>query len=509
MAESTARTPKRIITEADVERISQSAPDYIQEASDTVKDLYVAAEWAREERDLSPYRYFDLTINEGQETERQIHIDYQQTLNPGAVVKEAGGTLEQVRLANAHRLPYLNLDRAYGRAVILLNKEMGVATHRPRNIVDYTGTILELFGKFYTITDVHKVMLKEYRIKIPENELKKFYVENRDSITKRRAAYVLDSKDFRVATESGRLEVLNQLLIDAELKNRTAGGTDPEMSVLILKILEQARKEVKGNELKMTVDGSIDINATLHAENNVKEVMGQMSINALVVGLTAAKSGLNPSVLIAQLANSWYAKFNGFNGNVMDGEEVLLPSALIKTYDWGRMEQESTKFVQEFQHPIAEVVEEQNAEVATAGEERRMELLRRLKSSRSARAKEIARANPNVEADSFGMQDNPLKPVDAPEEPRAEFEIDYNLSSRRGGVRQKRGMRVKGAIGESISRHAAIREGKVEVSESIATPEELGATARRMIRGGCRLPKPKKKPTPSTRRDNGSDKRRK
>ena len=74
----------------------------------------------------------------------------------------------------------------------------------------------------------------------------------------------------------------------------------------------------------MTVDGRIDINATLHAETNVMAVMKQMSINALVVGLTAAKVGLNPTVLISQLASSWYAKFNGFNGNLMDGEQVQL-----------------------------------------------------------------------------------------------------------------------------------------------------------------------------------------
>lgn len=70
---------------------------------------------------------------------------------------------------------------------------------------------------------VAKVMAKEYKIKVPEEELKKFYVENRDLITRRRAEYVLQNKDFRIATETGRLEVLNQMLVEVEIKNRAAG----------------------------------------------------------------------------------------------------------------------------------------------------------------------------------------------------------------------------------------------------------------------------------------------
>ena len=73
MAEKKQPIPKRVITEADVDRIMRTAPDYITEASDEVKDLFVAAEWAKEERDLSPKRYFDLVLNEGTEEEKTIY----------------------------------------------------------------------------------------------------------------------------------------------------------------------------------------------------------------------------------------------------------------------------------------------------------------------------------------------------------------------------------------------------------------------------------------------------
>lgn len=474
MASNKKSPPKRQITEQDIDRIMQNAPDYIQESSDEIKDLYIASEWAKEERDLSSKRYYDVVLNEGTEKERDIHIDFQQVVNPGAVIKTNGGAVEDVRRANAARLAYLSLDRAYNQAVLQLNKAMGIRSRKPRNIVDYTGTIMELFGKFYTITDVAKVMAKEYRIKVLEDELKKFYVENRDLITKRRADYVLNSKDFRVATEAGRLEILNQLLVEAEIKNRSVGGSNIEYSNLIIKILEQARKEVKGNELKMTVDGRIDVNATLHAELNVTTVMKQLSINSIVIGLTAAKSGLNPSVLIAQLANSWYARFNGFNSNIMDGEEVMLPSALIKSYDWDKMERESQRFIGEFT-PISDIIDEQDGNAQNVAENRRAELLNRLKGVKSARAKEMDRANPNT-GDGVLQIREALEPEDATvAEPKREFEIDYAQNKK---YPQKKGMRIKGAIGESIARHKAAREEGEMVSKKKIKAEQRQARRR-------------------------------
>jgi len=487
MAEKKQPIPKRVITEADVDRIMRTAPDYITEASDEVKDLFVAAEWAKEERDLSPKRYFDLVLNKDTEEEKTINIDFQQTVNVGAVVKTYGGDITAVRSANAKRLQYLQLDRAYQRAVLELNKAMGVRSRKPRNIVDYTGTIMELFGKFYTVTDVSKVMAKEYKIKVPEEELKKFYVENRDLITRRRAEYVLQNKDFRIATETGRLEVLNQMLVEVEIKNRAAGGSNVDYCNLILRIIEQARKEVKGNEIKMTVDGRIDINATLHAETNVMTVMKQMSINALVVGLTAAKVGLNPTVLISQLASSWYAKFNGFNGNLMDGEQVQLPSALIKQYDWDQIERSSKEFVQEFT-PITEIIDEKEPEKQTTAETTRKNMLLRLKSMKAAKAQEDSRANPVTPDDKdMSLKENGMvlaPEPDEPEEPKGEFEIDYNLNKH---YKQKKNMRVKGAIGESIARHKAQKEeGEVNVNKA-----EAEAAARRERRKARREAKKK------------------
>lgn len=471
--------PKREITESDVERILKSAPDYIMDASEEIKDLYVICEWAKEERDTSPKRYYDVTLNEGTEEERTFTIDFQQTVNVSAYVKTYGGDLNVVRTANAKRLQYLTLDRAYQKALLALNKALGIRSRKPRSIVDYTGQIMEMFGKFYTVTDVATVMKKEYRIKVPEDELRKFYVEHRDLITKRRAEYVLYNKDFRVATETGRLEVLNQMLTEVEIKNRAAGGSNVDYCNLILRIIEQARKEVKGNELKMTIDGKIDINASLQANENVFATMRQLSINALVIGLTAAKAGLNPSVLISQLANSWYAKFNGFNNNVLENAEIALPSALIRSYDWEGLEIKSKKFIDEFT-PITEIIDEPSEEQAVSDENLKKDFMLKIKAIKTARVKEDEKANPvNPNSDEImDLKENGVILTSEPndeEEPKHEFEVDYALNK---AYKQKHNMRIKGAMRESIARHKANKEEGVENISRVEAEAKRKAEAR-------------------------------
>ena len=76
---------KKEISEEDINRIRNGFPDYISEASQDVQDLYIIAELAKEERDLSPKRYFDLVLNEGTEEEKTINIDFQQTVNVGSL----------------------------------------------------------------------------------------------------------------------------------------------------------------------------------------------------------------------------------------------------------------------------------------------------------------------------------------------------------------------------------------------------------------------------------------
>ena len=89
--------------------------------------------------------------------------------------------------------------------------------------------------------------------------------------------------------------------------------------------------------------------------------MRDIPVNSLIVGMVAAKSGIRPEILMHQLCTSYYKDFNGFASNpVLGSEKVMLPGALIKTYDWGEIEKENKKFVEEMVPEVveAEIIEE-------------------------------------------------------------------------------------------------------------------------------------------------------
>ena len=71
-------------------------------------------------------------------------------------------------------------------------------------------------GKFYTINEIHRITQDKWGTVISEESLKKFAVENKDRIDKRKADYILNSKELRLATDAGRLEVLSMLAYEMQ-----------------------------------------------------------------------------------------------------------------------------------------------------------------------------------------------------------------------------------------------------------------------------------------------------
>ena len=80
----------------------------------------------------------------------------------------------------------------------------------------------------------------------------------------------------------------------------------------------------------------------------------------IVIGLTAAKQGLNPASLIASLANSYYSKFNGFN-KLNDKQTIELPGQYIKSYNWDEIRMKNEQQVVDIE--AIEVYEEGITEI--------------------------------------------------------------------------------------------------------------------------------------------------
>ena len=237
-------------------------------------------------------------------------------------IKYACDKLQKMKLEKG------DLYRKWSRAVFKTKKgEDGLLNIR-------SSEILDLFGRFYTTKEVYKIINEKWGTALTEDALYRFQTKNKLQIDKRKADYVLNSKELRLATDAGRLEVLSMLAY--EMENKFEKTKSIEVSKELRSIIEQVRREVKGDEIKLTIDGRIDIQATVQANITLSEVLKTLPINMIVLGLVAAKQKINPASLIALLSNSYYSKFNGFS-KLYDKSEVELPGKFIRQYNWDEL----------------------------------------------------------------------------------------------------------------------------------------------------------------------------
>lgn len=245
-----------------------------------------------------------------------------------------------------------------------INKEIK-AFDKNKTVFDARGAdIIDLAGKYYNHDDIMKVIVDEWGFMGTKMQaLKEFTFNNLDTIEKKKQEYVNNNRDFRIATESGRLDILNEQLsywIDRAKQKPGKNPTD-----IIVKLLEQARKEVKGNDLNLRVDGTIDINATLQGKENIIDISHKLPVNMIVIGLVAAQTNKNPLTIMNALATSYYAKNNGFNNAITGKEDINSPVNLIKSYDWDELRRKNeaiTKQDSEIQE--AQLIEEEKNDEA-------------------------------------------------------------------------------------------------------------------------------------------------
>ncbi|MCK9544661.1 MAG: hypothetical protein M0R03_21785 [Novosphingobium sp.] len=194
------------------------------------------------------------------------------------------------------------------------------------------GDILEKFGRYQNIDQVWQ-WLKDEGYSAQRNKVVEFYKENLDEIKDRRYRFQLEEKDFYLATTTGRLESLTYLY--GEMVKRWESTHNKGYASEARSIIEQVRKEIKGDEVHLTVDGKIDLTATIQANRSIQDLNRLIPINMFIVALVAGKRGLNPSDIMSQLTNSFYKQLNGFGGvNSTDNKDFKLPSHYIKSYDW-------------------------------------------------------------------------------------------------------------------------------------------------------------------------------
>lgn len=305
-------------------------PDYMTGQTDHIKHIWKMWNLISDKIDNHPERFYDIS---NQVTGGVKTMDCKASV--GLVRKWAKSFNasktdidELVRIST--ELQQLKVQKAtYNKE---WSKEVYGKKRGEKTILDVRyAEVIDLYSKFYTSDEILKIIVDKWGLAIKYDVVKQFYIDNRDKIERKRAEYVLTSKDSRLATDAGRMEVLSKLAWEMERKFDDKKSI--EYSKELRSIIEQIRKEVKGDEIKLTIDGKIDITATIQANQTIHESLQKLPINMIVIGLTAAKQGLNPSALIGSLANSYYAKFNGFN-KLGDRGEIQLPGQYIKSYNW-------------------------------------------------------------------------------------------------------------------------------------------------------------------------------
>jgi hypothetical protein len=293
-------------------------------------------------------------------------------------IREFGGDDEDVAEGKARRKEIHKLYSEKCRITKLVNRASRNEGYL--NGLDYhSAELLDLFGRYYSVNEVISYIEKKYSYRLTKQQVEAWVRKNATIIDQKKAQYTLENEGFRVANETGRLQVLNDLL--AKWQESNDKKLLESKTNVILRILEQARKEIKGNELKLTADFKIDINASIQASENVMAISKQLPINMLVIGMTAARQGLNPLVLMTQLASSYYSNVNGFNNRILGTEELLYPTNLIKTYDWNDLEQKHKSLKQQFDQPIQDIIEYQEveSEKAVVAAKSKEDILRKLR----------------------------------------------------------------------------------------------------------------------------------
>lgn len=205
-----------------------------------------------------------------------------------------------------------------GKLIAARNKLYGTdSLQESRALFDeYSTRILELLGRGWTAQEVHAELLKN-GVDIPYRTILDFHAKNREQVTALRNQFNEGIQDVSLSSKRSRLERLNYLYheIGQDFEKCSTPLLRSSLSKELRGIIEQAKKEVEGEQLKLTVEGNIDVNATLTAAIESNRLLYGLTVNQMVISRVAARLHLPSQYLIDRLAHSYYAKYNGYRTN--------------------------------------------------------------------------------------------------------------------------------------------------------------------------------------------------
>ena len=226
--------------------------------------------------------------------------------------------------------------------------------------------LIDLHVHWCSEKEIYDIVNKQWGYQnISQAVLRKFYNRYKEKIMLLRQQVDNDVSDINVAVKRNRLNTLNFLLMDRiQIYEKSHNRDD---SKEIRGILEQAKKEVDGEIIKLDISGKIDIEQTLSIEYQNTN-LSKMILNQIILSRVSAKLGCNPMLLLHRLTTSYYNKFNGFKRNDNLDNKPIYPSTI--PYDFNELSGQYEKIInsEEKINQLPTITQEQQPKILSVRE---------------------------------------------------------------------------------------------------------------------------------------------
>jgi hypothetical protein len=240
--------------------------------------------------------------------------------------------------------------------------------------------IIELFGKMFTVKEIHEICLKDWDLKVTISVLVNFREVNKHVILQKIEGYKKSYDSVRLCHKRSRLEELSWLYTKRKAVHQASGKADDHK--LLLQTLEQLRKEAEGDTLR--IDGNLNVNMEMTIKNQIEnEMMKHMLIKEIIISRVCAKIGADPVRMMTSIKDSYYRKRLESVEDIPH-EDVRYPSE--QAYDFNKIDAinkqlEQRKEVEKKKYEESRVI---SNEVVDKSEEIKKKLIAKLKGKQTA-----------------------------------------------------------------------------------------------------------------------------
>jgi hypothetical protein len=232
--------------------------------------------------------------------------------------------------------------------------------------------IIDLFGRMFSVQEVHEICLRDWQLPVTIANVVDFRTANLKAINEKIEVHKRDYSDIRLGYKRSRLEELTWLYLTRKsIYDATKKAEDHR---LLLQTIEQIRKEVEGDTLR--IDGKINFDVEQTIENQIKkELFRYLPLKEIILSRVAAKVGMDPTKLISDINTSYYGKYLMQNAEDIQHEEIKnYPSNQI--YDFTQIHQQQVKIEKDKQlnqtKKSKEDLEKENQEQQTANQSKQV-----------------------------------------------------------------------------------------------------------------------------------------